>query len=150
MARRPHSGFKTEQCLLGHAITSDGKLIGSVYILAETRDVAHSAAQFGLFSAGILLVCFVIALLATWAMRGSIIRPWRTSPTLRVWYREKETTPFAPKSLNAVMNWHSWPSRSTKCSTKSSKAEQSLSKRLRNGPRNFLRQTANWKLSLTP
>ena len=61
--------------LVGHAITSDDKLIGSVYILAETRDVAHSAAQFGLFSAGILLVCFAIALLATSAMRESIIRP---------------------------------------------------------------------------
>jgi signal transduction histidine kinase len=61
--------------LLGHAITSDSKLIGSVYILAETRDVSHRAAQFGLFSAGILAVCFAIALFATWAMRGSIIRP---------------------------------------------------------------------------
>jgi len=61
--------------LLGHAITSDGKVIGSVYILAETRDVAHNAAQFGLLSAGILLFCFAIALLATWAFRGSIIRP---------------------------------------------------------------------------
>lgn len=61
--------------LVGHAITSGDKLIGSVYIRAETRDVAHRAAQFGLFSAGILLVCFVIALMATFAMRGSIIRP---------------------------------------------------------------------------
>jgi sensor histidine kinase regulating citrate/malate metabolism len=61
--------------LLGHAITSDGKLIGSVYILAETRDVAHRARQFGLLSAGILLVCFAIALLATSAMRGLIIHP---------------------------------------------------------------------------
>jgi signal transduction histidine kinase len=61
--------------LLGHAIASDGRLIGSVYILAETRDVTHNAAQFGMFSAGILGVCFAIALLATWAMRGSIIRP---------------------------------------------------------------------------
>jgi signal transduction histidine kinase len=61
--------------LLGRAITSDGKPIGAVYILAETRDVAHRAAQFGLLSAGILLVCFAIALLATLALRGSIIRP---------------------------------------------------------------------------
>jgi signal transduction histidine kinase len=61
--------------LLGHAITSDRKVIGTVYILAETRDVAHNAAQFGLLSAGILLFCFAIALLATWAFRGSIIRP---------------------------------------------------------------------------
>jgi len=46
-----------------------------VYILAETRDVVHNAMQFGLFSAVILVVCFIIALLATTVMRGSIIRP---------------------------------------------------------------------------
>jgi len=61
--------------LVGHAITSDDKPIGSVYILAETRDLAHRARQFGLLSAGILLLCFGISLLATSAMRGSIIRP---------------------------------------------------------------------------
>ncbi len=61
--------------LLGHAITSDGKVIGSVYILAETRDVIHNAGRFGLFSAGILLVCFAAALLATLAMRRTIIHP---------------------------------------------------------------------------
>ena len=61
--------------LVGHGITSNGKLIGTVYILAETRDVVHNAMQFGLFSAVILVVCFIIALLATTLMRGSIIRP---------------------------------------------------------------------------
>jgi len=61
--------------LLGHAITSDGKVIGSVYILAETRDVAHNARQFGLLSAAVLLVCLILALLATSAIRGSIIHP---------------------------------------------------------------------------
>jgi signal transduction histidine kinase len=71
------SGFWIQDgtLLVGRAITSDGKLIGSVYILAETGDVAHRAAQFGLLSAGILLVCFAIAWLATLAMRGSIIDP---------------------------------------------------------------------------
>jgi signal transduction histidine kinase len=69
------SSIQDGTVLLGHAITSDGKVIGSVYILAETRDVAHNAKRFGLFSAGILLVCFVIALLASSAMRGSIIHP---------------------------------------------------------------------------
>ncbi|HEY1253304.1 MAG TPA: CHASE sensor domain-containing protein, partial [Terracidiphilus sp.] len=34
--------------LVGHGITSNGKLIGTVYILAETRDVVHNAMQFGL------------------------------------------------------------------------------------------------------
>jgi signal transduction histidine kinase len=61
--------------LLGHTITSDGKPIGSVYIQAETSDVAHRARQFGLLSALIMLVCFGIALIATSAMRGLIIGP---------------------------------------------------------------------------
>jgi signal transduction histidine kinase len=77
--------------LLGHAVTSDGKMIGSVYILAETGNVAHNARQFGLFSAGILLVCFAIALLATLAMRGSIIRPLENlADTARVVSRKKD------------------------------------------------------------
>lgn len=61
--------------LLGHVIESDGKPIGTVYILADTRDVAHNTGRFGLFSAGVLLVCFLIALFATSGLRRSIIRP---------------------------------------------------------------------------
>ena len=77
--------------LVGHAITSDGKLIGSVYILAETRNVAHRARQFGMLSAGILLVCFVFALLATSAIRGSIIRPLENlADTARVVSQKKD------------------------------------------------------------
>jgi signal transduction histidine kinase len=77
--------------LLGHAISSNGKPIGSVYILAETRDVAHRARQFGMLSAGILLVCFAIALVATFSMRGSIIRPLENlADTARVVSRKKD------------------------------------------------------------
>lgn len=61
--------------LLRHVISSDGKPIGSVYIQAETRDLAHRARRFGLLSAAILLVCFGIAQVTTSAMRGSIIGP---------------------------------------------------------------------------
>jgi signal transduction histidine kinase len=75
MGQTSASWIQNGTVLLGHAITSNGKVIGSVYILAETRDVAHNAAQFGLLSFGILLFCFAMALLATWAFRGSIIRP---------------------------------------------------------------------------
>jgi len=83
--------IQNDTVVLGHAITSDGKLIGSVYIQAQTGDVAHSAAQFGLFSAGILAVCFAIALLATWAMRGSIIRPLENlAETARLVSRERD------------------------------------------------------------
>jgi signal transduction histidine kinase len=91
--------------LVGYAITSDGKRIGSVYILAETRDVAHRATQFGLFSAGVLLVCLAIALLATWAMRGSIIQPMENlAETARVVSREKDYSVRAeiPKSRDEM------------------------------------------------
>jgi len=77
--------------LVGHAIASNGKLIGSVYIQAETRDLAHRARQFGRLSAGILLVCFAIALLATSAMRGLIIHPLENlAETARIVSREKD------------------------------------------------------------
>ncbi|MGB0065750.1 MAG: CHASE sensor domain-containing protein, partial [Terracidiphilus sp.] len=77
--------------LLGQTITSNGKLIGSVYILADTRDVVHNARRFGLFSAGVLLVCFVVALLATFGLRGSIIRPLENlTETARIVSREKD------------------------------------------------------------
>ncbi|MGA2216829.1 MAG: CHASE sensor domain-containing protein, partial [Terracidiphilus sp.] len=80
-----------ETVLLGHVITSDGKPIGWVYILAETRAVGHRAREFGLISAGILLVCFAIALLATLAMRGSIIRPLENlADTARVVSRKRD------------------------------------------------------------
>jgi signal transduction histidine kinase len=83
--------------LLGHAISSNGDIIGSVYILAETRDVAHRASQFGLLSAGILLICFAIALLATWAMRRSIIRPLENlAATAGVISRKRDYSVRAP------------------------------------------------------
>jgi signal transduction histidine kinase len=88
-----NSGFWIQDgtVLLGHAITSDGKVIGWVYILAETRDVGHRARQFGLLSAGILLVCFAIALLATSALRGLIIRPLENlAETARIVSRERD------------------------------------------------------------
>jgi signal transduction histidine kinase len=61
--------------LLGRRILSQGKEVGSVYILAETTDVAHRARQFGLISAGILILCFVVALLATSTIRKLISSP---------------------------------------------------------------------------
>lgn len=87
------SGFWTGDgtVTLGHAITSDGQRIGSVYILAETRNVIQRAKQFGLLSAGILFVCFTIALLATSALRGMLIRPLENlAETARVVSRKKD------------------------------------------------------------
>jgi signal transduction histidine kinase len=64
-----------QQILFGRLIESQGKTIGSVYILAETTDVAHRARQFGLLSAGILIICFIVALLATTTIRKLISSP---------------------------------------------------------------------------
>lgn len=76
--------------VLGYAITSNGKAIGSVYILAETRDVVTRARRFGVISAGILLICFAIALLATSTMRGVLIRPLTNlSETAQIVSRKK-------------------------------------------------------------
>jgi signal transduction histidine kinase len=78
------------QVLLGRVINSDGKPIGAVYIMADTHDVTHNTGRFGMFSAGILLVCFVIALLATFSLRESIIRPLENlTNTAHVVSREK-------------------------------------------------------------
>ena len=77
--------------ILGQTITSSGKPIGTVYIQAETSDVAHRARQFGLLSALILLVCFGIALIATNAMRGLIIGPLeKLAEVARVVSRKKD------------------------------------------------------------
>jgi signal transduction histidine kinase len=64
-----------EEILFGRRIDSQGQVIGSVYILAETTDIAYRARQFGLLSAGILVICFIVALLATSTIRNLISSP---------------------------------------------------------------------------
>jgi signal transduction histidine kinase len=61
--------------LLGSRIEFEGKRLGAVYLLAETADLAHSAEQFGLISAGVLVLCFLIALLATSTFRQLVTVP---------------------------------------------------------------------------
>jgi len=61
--------------LLGRRIEFEGKELGSVYLLAETSGLLHSALQFGLLSAVILLLCFAIALLVTSATRNLVTAP---------------------------------------------------------------------------
>jgi signal transduction histidine kinase len=65
----------TGRILFGRQIESQGKQVGSVYILAETTDVANRATQFGLISAGILIICFMLALLATSTIRKLVTHP---------------------------------------------------------------------------
>src|SRR6185437_10906115 len=61
--------------LLGRKIMLAGKNVGSVYLLAATTDLAHRASQYGLLSAAILVLCFLVALLATTAVRNLITEP---------------------------------------------------------------------------
>ena len=61
--------------LLARRIDFQGKQVGEVYLLAETADLERSALEFGLISAGILLLCFLIALLATSAIRRLLTEP---------------------------------------------------------------------------
>ena len=66
---------KGRYILLGSRIRFQGGQVGSVYLVAETGDVARRAGRFGLISAGMLLICFAIALLATSAVRHLVTDP---------------------------------------------------------------------------
>ncbi|HMG87854.1 MAG TPA: ATP-binding protein [Terracidiphilus sp.] len=61
--------------LLGSRIWFQGGQVGTVYLVAETGDVARRAGRFGLISAGMLIICFAIALLATSAVRHLVTDP---------------------------------------------------------------------------
>ena len=64
-----------QDILLGSRIQFQGGRVGTVYLLAETGDVARRAERFGLISAGMLLICFAIALLSTSAIRHLVTDP---------------------------------------------------------------------------
>src|SRR5579863_2708148 len=66
---------KGRYILLGSRIRFQGGQVGTVYLVAETGDVARRAERFGLISAGMLLICFAIALLATSAVRHLVTDP---------------------------------------------------------------------------
>lgn len=61
--------------LLASRIEFQGKPVGDVYLLAETADLARKAIEFGAISACILLLCFLVALLATSAFRRLLTEP---------------------------------------------------------------------------
>lgn len=70
-------GFWTHgtNILLGSRIVFQGQRVGVVYLLAETTRIKHSALEFGILSAAILALCFLIALLITSATRNLITAP---------------------------------------------------------------------------
>jgi signal transduction histidine kinase len=75
LSENEHFWSRGRDILLGSHISFQGGWVGSVYLLAETRDLARSAGRFGLISAGMLLICFVIALLATSTIRHLVSDP---------------------------------------------------------------------------
>lgn len=95
--------------LLASRIDFQGKPLGEVYLLAETADLAHSAMQFGAISAGILLLCFLIALLATSAIRRLLTEPLSSlAETAQAVSREKDysvraKTPSSGDELSALV-----------------------------------------------
>jgi signal transduction histidine kinase len=66
---------KGRYILLGSRIGFQNGQVGTVYLVAETGDVARRAERFGLISAGMLIICFAIALLATSAVRHLVTDP---------------------------------------------------------------------------
>lgn len=69
------SWLEGKDILLGRRIMLGGKNVGSVYLLAATSDLAYSAREYGIISAVILALCFLVALLATTAVRSLITEP---------------------------------------------------------------------------
>jgi len=61
--------------LMGARIQFQGGWVGTVYLLAETGDVARRVERFGLISAAMLLICFAVALLATSTVRHLVTDP---------------------------------------------------------------------------
>lgn len=95
--------------LLARRIDFQGKPLGEVYLLAETADLARSAAEFGLISAGILVLCFLIALLVTSAFRRLLTEPLSSlAGTAQAVSREKDysvraRTPRSADELAALV-----------------------------------------------
>ena len=86
-----HFWTKGRDILLGSRIRFQGGWVGSVYLLAETSGVARSIERFGLISAGMLLVCFAIALLATSTIRHLVSDPLTDlAQTAQVVTRERD------------------------------------------------------------
>ena len=75
LSETQHYWTKGRNILFGSRIAFQGGWVGTVYLLAETGDVARRAERFGLISAAMLLLCFAIALLSTSAVRHLVSDP---------------------------------------------------------------------------
>jgi len=63
------------QMLLGSRILFQGKTVGTVYILAETSEVAQRMRRYILIATLVLLICLVLTLLVTASLRRVIADP---------------------------------------------------------------------------
>jgi signal transduction histidine kinase len=80
-----------DRILYGRKISSQNTMIGSVYILAETNDLAQRARKFGLISAGILVLCFLVAIFVTSTIRHLVSRPLTAlAETARIVSRDRD------------------------------------------------------------
>jgi signal transduction histidine kinase len=88
---------KGTNILMGRRIVFQGRALGSVYLLAETGELSHRARQFGLLSALILALCFVIAVLATSTIRHLVAGPLtELAGTAQVVSKEQDYSIRAP------------------------------------------------------
>lgn len=82
---------KGRNILMGTRIEFQGGWVGTVYLLAETGNVARRVERFGLISAGMLLICFAVALLATSTVRHLVTDPLTgLAETAQVVTRERD------------------------------------------------------------
>lgn len=61
--------------VLGRTIMFGQRVVGSVYLLADTRELTHRAEQFGILSALILFLCLLVALAASLLVRRLVSEP---------------------------------------------------------------------------
>lgn len=77
--------------LFGRHIVFSNRPVGSVYLLADTSELTHRAAQFGVLSAVILLLCLLVALGATALMRRLVSDPLtELANTAKIVSRERD------------------------------------------------------------
>lgn len=94
--------MKGADILFGGRIEFHGRQLGSVYLLAETSELKRRAGQFGLLSAVILVLCFVIAVLSTSTIRQVVTRPLAgLAQTAQIVSREKDYSVRAPMPRNS-------------------------------------------------
>lgn len=79
------------QIQFGHRIVFADRTLGAVYLLADTTELSHRAAQFGWMSAVILALCFLIAVAATATVRHLVSDPLTDlAKTAQVVSRERD------------------------------------------------------------